>query len=172
MKKIDIYIMLLWATLILAMFWWVKLTSPTIIVNTYPQYIIHEHKTEQITQNIKMDYQISIHKATVTGYHAPAGGTNCAGDCNTTAIGFKISAILNNQELTYCAVDPNTIPLGSIIIVQGLSKPCIAVDTGGAIKGYHIDYHFDTYQEAIRWGRQTKTIVILKRRDNHEESTN
>lgn len=59
------------------------------------------------------------------------------------------------------AVDPRVIPLGTNLYVEGYGY-CVAADTGGAIKGNRIDLCFDTYREAIRFGRRTVTVHILK----------
>ena len=49
-----------------------------------------------------------------------------------------------------CAVDPSVIPLGSVIVVNGLTLKC--VDTGGSVKGNTIDIFFDgTEAEALEW---------------------
>jgi 3D (Asp-Asp-Asp) domain-containing protein len=58
------------------------------------------------------------------------------------------------------AVDPRIIPLGTHVYVPGYGY-AIAADTGGAIKGNRIDLCYDTYDEAIHWGRRSVTIVIL-----------
>ena len=71
-----------------------------------------------------------------------------------TAIGLKA---------TYgvVAVDPRVIPLRSRLYVEGYGY-AIAGDTGSAIKGNRIDLCFDTYDEAIRFGRRPVTVYILK----------
>lgn len=58
------------------------------------------------------------------------------------------------------AVDPSVIPLGTRVYVPGYGY-AVAADTGGAIRGAHIDLCFDTVGEARAWGRRTVTIVIL-----------
>lgn len=58
------------------------------------------------------------------------------------------------------AVDPDVIPLGTRIWVPGYGYG-IAADTGGAIKGDHIDLCFDTYDEVDAWGVRRLTVVIL-----------
>lgn len=58
------------------------------------------------------------------------------------------------------AVDPTVIPLGTRLYVEGYGE-AIAADIGGAIKGYRIDLCFDTYEEAIQWGRKTVKVYIL-----------
>lgn len=58
------------------------------------------------------------------------------------------------------AVDPSIIPLGTRLYVPGYGE-AIAADIGGAIKGYRIDLGFDTYEEAIRYGRRKVKVYIL-----------
>ena len=58
------------------------------------------------------------------------------------------------------AVDPSIIPLGSRVYIPGYGE-AIADDTGGAIKGNRIDIAFDTYDEAMHFGRQHIEIYIL-----------
>lgn len=60
------------------------------------------------------------------------------------------------------AVDPNLIPLGSQLYINGLGVR-YAQDTGGKIKGNNIDVFVDTTAEAIKLGRQKQIDVwILK----------
>ncbi len=59
------------------------------------------------------------------------------------------------------AVDPNYIPLGSKVYIEGYGF-ATAEDTGGAIKGYIIDLYMDTYDECINWGRRDTTLYILE----------
>ena len=58
------------------------------------------------------------------------------------------------------SVDPNVIPLGTRVYIPGYGE-AIADDTGGAIVGNVIDIAFDTYEEAIAFGRQTIEIYII-----------
>jgi 3D (Asp-Asp-Asp) domain-containing protein len=58
------------------------------------------------------------------------------------------------------AVDPSVIKLGSRVYVEGYGE-ATAGDTGGAIRGSRIDLCFDTYEEAMRFGRRTITVYIL-----------
>ncbi|MGI6566079.1 MAG: DUF348 domain-containing protein [Firmicutes bacterium] len=59
------------------------------------------------------------------------------------------------------AVDPKVIPLGSRLYVPGYGH-ALAADVGGAIKGNRIDLCFDTYNEAIQYGRRTVKVYILE----------
>ena len=58
------------------------------------------------------------------------------------------------------AVDPSFIPLGTRVYIPGYGE-AIAEDTGGAIKGRIIDLAFETYEEAVHFGRQEIEIYIL-----------
>ncbi len=71
----------------------------------------------------------------------------------TTAIG-----ILARRGVV--AVDPSVIKLGTRVHVEGYGE-AVAGDTGGAIHGNRIDLCFDTYEEAMRFGRRTVKVHIL-----------
>jgi len=58
------------------------------------------------------------------------------------------------------AVDPEVIPLGTSVFIPGYGL-AVAADVGGAIKGKRIDLCFDTYREAIQFGRQKVNVFIL-----------
>ena len=59
------------------------------------------------------------------------------------------------------AVDPEVIPLGTVMTINGQSG-YIAEDTGGAIKGDRIDIYMVDRGQAIRWGRQPVEVEIIK----------
>ena len=58
------------------------------------------------------------------------------------------------------AVDPSVIKLGARVHVEGYGE-AVAGDTGGAIRGNRIDLCFDTYEEAMNFGRRNVTVHIL-----------
>ena len=58
------------------------------------------------------------------------------------------------------AVDPEVIPYGSVVIIDGHSY--IAHDCGGAVKGKVIDIYFDSIEEMNAWGKQTKEVYVKK----------
>ena len=58
------------------------------------------------------------------------------------------------------AVDPAIIPLGSKLYVEGYGH-ALAADVGGAIKGNRIDLGFDSYQEALDWGRRDVLVRVV-----------
>ncbi|AYP68365.1 cell wall-binding protein precursor [Bacillus phage vB_BcoS-136] len=59
------------------------------------------------------------------------------------------------------AVDPNVIPLGSLVKIG--NEIFIADDTGGKIKGRKIDILVKTVNEANQWGKKTITVEILRK---------
>lgn len=58
------------------------------------------------------------------------------------------------------AVDPDVIPLGSKIEIDGTVY--LAEDTGKKIKGNIIDIYFDTHEEALIYGRKTKKVYQVQ----------
>jgi 3D (Asp-Asp-Asp) domain-containing protein len=59
------------------------------------------------------------------------------------------------------AVDPQLIPLGSRIAIEGFDDVFIAEDTGGAVRGAHVDIYFPDYYSALQFGVQYRTIAVL-----------
>lgn len=91
---------------------------------------------------------------TVTATAYTAGCSGCSG---ITATGINLN---KNRNMKVIAVDPNVIPLGSRVYVEGYGE-AIAGDTGGAIKGNKIDVHVPTKSDAFRWGNRTVKVTIL-----------
>lgn len=89
---------------------------------------------------------------TATAYTA-----SCEGCSGVTSTGIDLNA---NPDQKVISVDPNVIPLGSKVYVEGYGN-AIAGDTGGSIKGNKIDVFIPTKEEAIKFGRQTLTVRIL-----------
>lgn len=58
------------------------------------------------------------------------------------------------------AVDPSVIPLGTKVYIPGYGI-AVAADVGSAIRGYRIDLAFDTYREALHYGRRRVQVYIL-----------
>ncbi|MBU8908417.1 G5 and 3D domain-containing protein [Desertibacillus haloalkaliphilus] len=89
---------------------------------------------------------------TATAYTA-----NCSGCSGITATGVNLN---QNRNQKVIAVDPNVIPLGTRVHVEGYGE-AVAADTGGAIKGNKIDVHVPTKTDARNWGRKQVTVTIL-----------
>lgn len=104
---------------------------------------------EDYTETTKANKQLTV---TATAYCACE---KCCGKSNgITASGTKATA---GRTI---AVDPKVIPYGTEVIIDGHTY--IAEDTGGAIKGNKIDIFFDNHADAEKFGRQTKTIEIVR----------
>ena len=54
-----------------------------------------------------------------------------------------------------------SMPFGTKIYIDGVGER-IVQDRGGAIKGNRIDLYFDSHQDAMNFGRQTKQVTIIK----------
>lgn len=77
-------------------------------------------------------------------------------DINGTGDGITRSGLPVAEGLI--AVDPEVIPLGTKVWVEGFGV-LLAADTGGAIKGNRIDIFMDDRQEALRWGRRDVKVI-------------
>ncbi|EJQ34750.1 MULTISPECIES: 3D domain-containing protein [Bacillus] len=65
-----------------------------------------------------------------------------------------------NPGMKLIAVDPNVIPLGKTVNVEGYGV-AIAADTGGAIKGNRIDVLMPDKGSSSQWGRKIVKVTIL-----------
>lgn len=93
------------------------------------------------------------YKKTLT-MNATAYSAYDAGNSHYTARG-------NLLKRGYVSVDPNVIPLGTAVYVEGYGY-AVADDTGGDIIGNRIDLAMDSHGEAIDFGRQTVKVYILE----------
>ena len=59
------------------------------------------------------------------------------------------------------AADPKYYPFGTIMYVPGYGYARVE-DTGGAIKGDHIDIWFPSHPRAQAWGKQKLTVKVWK----------
>jgi 3D (Asp-Asp-Asp) domain-containing protein len=77
----------------------------------------------------------------------------CGKSDGITATGVKATA---GRTI---AVDPNYIPYGTKIIING--NTYVAEDCGGNIKGNRIDIYFDSHEEALNFGVRNVQGVIV-----------
>lgn len=64
------------------------------------------------------------------------------------------------------AVDPDLIPLGSVVYVEGYGY-AVALDTGSAIKGHRIDVYFHDVDKARAWGVREVVVKVFARGETH-----
>jgi 3D (Asp-Asp-Asp) domain-containing protein len=88
---------------------------------------------------------------------ATAYTANCEGCSGTTKTGIDLHA---NPDKRVIAVDPDVIPLGSTVHVEGYGE-AIAGDIGGGINGNEIDVFIPSESQALKWGRQEVQVKIL-----------
>ncbi len=89
---------------------------------------------------------------------ATAYSPNCSGCSGYSATGINLKQKPTPKVIS---VDPNVIPLGTRVWVEGYGE-AIAADTGGAIKGNRIDVLVGSEAYAKNnWGRKTVKVKIL-----------
>lgn len=88
---------------------------------------------------------------------ATAYTADCAGCSGITATGVNLNV---NRHADVIAVDPDVIPLGSEVRIEGMGT-YEAQDTGGAINGNRIDIHVPTKSDAYGFGRQDVEVTVI-----------
>ncbi|MFZ4453336.1 peptidoglycan-binding protein [Salibacterium aidingense] len=89
---------------------------------------------------------------------ATAYTADCSGCSGVTSTGVDLNA---NPDAKVIAVDPNVIPLGSKVHIEGYGT-YTAADTGGSIHGNKIDVHMPNKSEAHSFGRRNLEVTILE----------
>ncbi|CEO89826.1 3D domain-containing protein [Syntrophaceticus schinkii] len=82
--------------------------------------------------------------------------------CCGKSDGITSSGTLAKKQQTI-AVDPDVIPIGSEVYLEGLGT-FIAEDTGGAIKGNRIDIFMEDHNQALLFGIQEIKAYLSKGR--------
>ncbi len=84
--------------------------------------------------------------------HAESGTFRITGYCD--------HGITRSGEWTrpgVVATDPSVIPLYSTVSIEGLGT-YTALDTGGGVRGNHVDVWFESCSDAINWGSRTRQV--------------
>jgi len=112
-----------------------------------------EKKEENNKENNKQDFMI-------TGY-VPFCKEGCIG---ITKTGYNVKNTIYYNGMRIIAVDPNIIPLYSIVNIDYNGKiiKAIALDTGGGIKGRHFDLLFKYRQDAVEFGVKHLKIEVIR----------
>ncbi|OIU71928.1 3D domain-containing protein [Rossellomorea aquimaris] len=90
---------------------------------------------------------------TATAYTA-----HCEGCIGITKTGVDLIA---NPDARVIAVDPDIIPLGSKVYIEGYGY-ARAEDTGGAIKGNRIDIYMQHEEDALEYGVRDVKVKVIK----------
>lgn len=83
----------------------------------------------------------------------------CSKCCGIWADGITYTGTAAKAGRTI-AVDPDVIPLGSTVRING--KDYIAEDIGGAIQNKRIDVYFDSHEAALDFGVRYADVSIIK----------
>ncbi|WP_430790015.1 LysM peptidoglycan-binding domain-containing protein [Virgibacillus flavescens] len=113
-----------------------------------------EEKTESVEVTKEEDNSPEGKTISVSATAYTADCTGCSG---VTSTGIDLNA---NPNAKVIAVDPNVIPLGSEVYVEGYGY-AVAGDIGSAINGKEIDIHVQTKNEAYAWGRKAVNVTIV-----------
>lgn len=57
------------------------------------------------------------------------------------------------------AVDPDVIPIGSVVYIPGYGY-AVAADTGGMIRGRRVDVYLPSRGEAVAWGVKRLKVTV------------
>lgn len=93
------------------------------------------------------------------GVFEATGYCSCEKCCGKWADGITYSGTVAEEGRTI-AVDPEAIPLGSVVEISG--HQYVAEDIGGAINGNEIDIFFVKHETALQWGRQNHDVYLVK----------
>jgi 3D (Asp-Asp-Asp) domain-containing protein len=81
----------------------------------------------------------------------------------TTAVGTAVAEGI-------VAADPTLLPIGTVIQVTGMSRPYDGVftvmDTGPKILGRRVDVYIADCAEAVRFGRRSVSVTVLREHAN------
>lgn len=83
----------------------------------------------------------------------------CPKCCGVWADGLTYTETIATEGRTI-AVDPDVIPLGSLVEINGINY--VAEDIGGAIDGNEIDLYFDSHKDALEWGVQYHSVYMVE----------
>lgn len=99
------------------------------------------------------DHVVKEIDVTATAYTA-----YCEGCIGITKTGVDLIA---NPDARVIAVDPDVIPLGSKVYIEGYGY-ARAEDTGGAIKGNRIDIYMEHEKDALQYGVRDVKVKIIE----------
>ena len=118
------------------------------VVGTVPQ-------AEELALRKRLSSMQKMENCTVSHYCCELYEHICGTGNGITASGTQVTAGVS------VAVDPDIIPLGSVIYVDygdGEIHSYIAEDVGGAVNGAHIDVAVETHDQAVKLGLRRATV--------------
>ena len=133
-----------------------------VIVDTSDLPLIESTETEEVTEETTEEWvdggyddKVYLDNFKITAYCA------CSKCCGKWADGYTATGTIATEGRTI-AVDPDVIPLGSIVNIDGNNY--VAEDVGGAIKENRVDIFFKSHQDALNWGVQYHDVYLVEER--------
>jgi 3D (Asp-Asp-Asp) domain-containing protein len=153
-------------------------TSQTIVAGVngfksvvYQDTFVNDHCVNRKKLSVSVKPSVpGVVKEGLRGIHLASRGATSRRTMTMIATGYSASenrrwggktATGRPARFGVVAVDPRFIKLGTRVYVEGYGI-AIAADTGGAIKGRRIDLCFNSRAEAMRVGRKSVKVTILK----------
>ena len=127
-------------------------TVEAIPIETTVSDPVIEVEVKEIVKEPEIE-RVSLGEYRITAYCA------CEVCCPGTSDGITATGTKATEGRTI-AVDPDVIPLGSIVEINGVEY--VAEDVGGAIKGDRIDLYFNSHEDALEWGVQYLDIFLIE----------
>lgn len=130
--------------------------------NLSREVVTLKHINENVlsSRGASLKHRVNSDTFEVTAYspYDNVSGIEAEGDGSKTSTGTK-------PGLGTIAVDPDVIPYGSAIAIiysDGTTEYGYARDTGGAIKGNHIDVFRETYKQTCKFGKKHAVVIWYK----------
>ena len=116
---------------------------------------LSDSQAEELALRKRLSSMQKMENCTVSHYCCELYEHICGTGNGITASGTQVTAGVS------VAVDPDIIPLGSVIYVDygdGEIHSYIAEDVGGAVNGAHIDVAVETHDQAVKLGLRRATV--------------
>jgi len=133
---------------------WIVLATGFILASNLGSFVLPEVKTKPVTSRVirKISNKVSVLAVVASAYSPPLfpeGQATFSG----LPVGWGV-----------VAVDPEIIPLGSIVHFPGYfqGKKFVALDTGKDIQGNRVDIWLPSEDSACRWGIRRVGMVIAE----------
>ena len=119
-----------------------------------------ENENQKLKEELEKYENLRKLNIVATAYDAFCD-TGCIG---LTATGYDVSNTVYKDGYRIISVDPNVIPLGSLVYVESdkMNFVGIADDTGGDIKGNRIDILMENRDKAYDFGRRNVKVTVLR----------
>lgn len=140
---------------------------PEYEVITYEEYLATYEPSESPTIDFDVEVKEQVGeieelltvKESVAAVYKVTAYCPCPKCCGEWSDGFTYTGDLAHEGTTI-AVDPEVIPLGTIVYIEGVGER-IAQDIGGAIDGNDIDLFFYSHEAALAFGIQYLEVTVV-----------